>query len=143
MIGHTTIKTDGKHWLVPDSHNYDMDLEAYKLWKSDWIQIKQEYTDVFKGRNGLKETIDFKLIREVLTPDNVWIKAVRREWWDILPEDRKRIVAVPTEQTKEDTENWNELLDIMKEAFRSNQTFREKLRLIKEAKQSFALKRKQ
>jgi hypothetical protein len=84
----STIEVDSKFWLAPEP------FEFKHLDESKLIKIKEEHTGEFKGRTGLKETVDFQLIREVLLAGG-WTKAVYREWWEDVPEDQRRMVAIP------------------------------------------------
>lgn len=147
---YSAIEVDGKNWLAPEplAERPEIRTNTNGEWPgiSDWIKIKEECAGKLKCRIGLKEAIDFKLIREVLTPNDKWIKAIRREWWEILPEDRKRIVAVPinTDPMQDEDTMWYIAFETAYVEFKEQCDKAESWQpAIDHVKKSFTIKRKQ
>jgi hypothetical protein len=107
----STIEVDSKFWLAKEpvmdlpelwqyrSNNLEWDEEAfnkdylaYNLWKSGWIEIKEEHAGEFKGRTGLIEDVDFVVGTK---PENYLREGQSLRQAFPINTDQGRIVAVP------------------------------------------------
>jgi hypothetical protein len=112
---YSTIEVDSKFWLAPEPvmekpefnspcyvsgdsgepltfHTglFHSDTEAYNLWKSGWIEIKEEHTREFKGRTELVKDVHFEVVHEYLIHER-WVRTAHFK--NLI--EQERTVAVP------------------------------------------------
>jgi hypothetical protein len=114
MTTYSTIKIDSKYWLAPER------IEAFELWKSGWIEIKEEHRGEFEGRTGLEKGVHFEIMVTgcrskqclcgYLTADAVGC-SFRAIVAIPINTDQGRIVAVPIGEVEDEV--WEEAKNLL------------------------------